>query len=342
MKPSAKVVSRRHIQVALGFLWLLDAALQLQHRMFTSAFATQVINPAAQGQPLWVRGPIHFGVHIFLTHPAIFNGLIFLSQLGLGVLILWKRTAKLGLLTSVAWGLFVWVIGEAYGGIFGSQASLFMGAPGAALMYVLLALAVLPSAKKDDSKSDEKPTRQTAAFWLVLVWALIWFGGLVWQVTTAGQNSVSGIRSMILANADGAPRWLANTDTYVAKTINSFGTYTQAMPSGKLMSMAQMAQMPTKKGSGDWFTPVLAVVMLFVSLGVFIRGVVRKSALAVGTVLSLFFWVVGQSLGNYYTGLATDPSTGPLIVLLAVALWGCTDLDVSIKRFLDKTEDILV
>jgi hypothetical protein len=335
-------VTRRHIQIVLGLIWFLDGALQLQHQMFTSAFATQVIDPAAQGQPVWVGGPMHFFVHIFLMHPAIFNSLIAITQMGLGVLILWKRTAKWGLWASVLWGLFVWSVGEGYGGMFNGGASLLMGAPGAALLYLLLALAVLPSSTRRGSKTDEKHTsKQTAAFWLVIVWVLLWFGGMFWQLSTSGMNSVSGMKSMILSNAQSAPHWLATTDTYVAEKINSLGTYTQTMSTGQSMNMMQMAQMPTKKGSADWFTPTLAMLMVFISMGVVWRPT-RKISLALGIVISLFFWVVGQSLGSYYTGTATDPNTGPLIVLLAIAIWGCTDLDVAMQKFLGRTEDILV
>jgi hypothetical protein len=168
-------------------------------------------------------------------------------------------------------------------------------------------------------------------FLLLAVWAALWFGGVIWQLTTAGQNSASGMKSMILANAQSAPHWLANADIYVADRLNSIGTYTQPMATGQSMDMMQMAQMPTQKGTGDWFTPMLAVLMLFVCMGVFVNRWTRKVALAAGVILAFFFWIVGQNLGGYYTGLATDPSTGPLIVLLAIAIWGCTNLDAELK-----------
>ncbi|HTB49203.1 MAG TPA: hypothetical protein VK712_03915, partial [Verrucomicrobiae bacterium] len=59
-------ITKRHIQIALGLLWLLDGALQLQHQMFTSAFANNVIAPAGQGQLGIVSGPIHLAVRIIL------------------------------------------------------------------------------------------------------------------------------------------------------------------------------------------------------------------------------------------------------------------------------------
>jgi hypothetical protein len=34
------------------------------------------------------------------------------------------------------------------------------------------------------------------------------------------------------------------------------------------------------------------------------------------------FWVLGQNIGELYSGQATDPNTGPVIVLMALALAG--------------------
>jgi hypothetical protein len=46
----------------------------------------------------------------------------------------------------------------------------------------------------------------------------------------------------------------------------------------------------------------------------------RTWALAVGLVLSIAIWVIGQDLGQLYSGQATDPNSAPLIALMAVAL----------------------
>src|SRR5207248_11248168 len=51
-------ITRRDLQVALGLLWLLDAALQAQPFMFTRGFATQVIAHGGQGQPGVVSAPV--------------------------------------------------------------------------------------------------------------------------------------------------------------------------------------------------------------------------------------------------------------------------------------------
>jgi hypothetical protein len=38
-------------------------------------------------------------------------------------------------------------------------------------------------------------------------------------------------------------------------------------------------------------------------------------------VVSLVIWVVGEALGMILASGATDPNTGPLLVLLALAYW---------------------
>ena len=37
--------------------------------------------------------------------------------------------------------------------------------------------------------------------------------------------------------------------------------------------------------------------------------------------MALDFWVLGQAFGQVFTGMATDPDTGPLLVLLALAVY---------------------
>ena len=55
----------------------------------------------------------------------------------------WSQAAALA---GVAWGLAVWVFGEAFGNVFAPAQSFLTGAPGAALLYVVAgALIALPA-----------------------------------------------------------------------------------------------------------------------------------------------------------------------------------------------------
>jgi len=281
-----RTVTRRKIQIALGVLWLLDGALQLQHQMFTANFANNVIAPAAEGQPLFVRGPIHFGIHIFLMHPAIWNSLIALVQLSIGALILWKRTVRLGLLGSVFWGLFVWYFGEGLGGLASGHTLLLMGAPGAALLYSIISVSAWP---KNHMTDNDVP-----AYWLVIVWAVLWLGGTALQLVN-GQNTAADLSSMIAGMASGAPGWLASFDLHVSHFVGS---------------------------SNGWIVPAFITLQALIGFLIFLSHRLRAFGISLGILLSLVFWAIGQSFGSYYTGLATDPNTAPLIILLGIAILG--------------------
>jgi hypothetical protein len=322
-------VTKRGIQIALGILWLLDGALQLQHQMFSSAFATQVIAPAGQGQPIVVYGPINFEIHTLLMHPAIFNAIFAAVQLALGILILNKKTAKLGLLSSVFWGLGVWYMGEGLAGILSGHSMLLTGAPGAALIYVLLALAVLPR-KKIDKKSSQKP-----AYWLAFVWAVIWIGGAIFQLLP-GQNTVSDVASSISGLAGGgSPGWLSALQIHVSNTILGFSPAAVSQMNSQ-MSMASghmNIMLISNHSTGYWFILLLAIVEAFIGGLLFLPLVYRRVAIGLGIIVSLVFWVIGQSLGAYYSGLATDPSTAPLIILLGIALIGTGKVDYKVLKY---------
>ena len=44
-------INKRTLQIVLGLLWIIDAGLQFQPRMFGSDFVSMVIVPNASGQP---------------------------------------------------------------------------------------------------------------------------------------------------------------------------------------------------------------------------------------------------------------------------------------------------
>ena len=59
----------------------------------------------------------------------------------------------------------------------------------------------------------------------------------------------------------------------------------------------------------------------------------RWPALATGIVVSLAYWVLGQSLGGpFWIGNATDVNAGPLFVLLAVALFPVAQVAIATRR----------
>jgi hypothetical protein len=71
--------------------------------------------------------------------------------------------------------------------------------------------------------------------------------------------------------------------------------------------------------NGPLLAALLVVAEYLVGVGALARWT-RVPAVTVGLVLALVFWVFGQDLGALGSGQATDPNSGPVLALMAIAL----------------------
>jgi hypothetical protein len=138
--------ARRRLQLALAGLWLLDAALQFQPFMFTNGFAGNLAVTAA-GNPPVVAGLITWAARVAGQHAAAANAVFATVQLLIALGIAWRPTVKMALGASVAWAVAVWWLGEGLGGVLTGTASPVTGAPGAAILYGLLAVLRQPGCR---------------------------------------------------------------------------------------------------------------------------------------------------------------------------------------------------
>jgi hypothetical protein len=279
---SPAVVSRRDLEVALGVLWLIDAALQTQSFMFTRGFATHVIAPAGQGQPGFVADPVHWASTVIAAHPVVWNLPFVAIQLLIGVVVIVPRTARIGLAASIAWGLGVWYFGEGLSGLASGHASLITGAPGGGLLLAVMAAAAWP--RGDAAREGPAP-------WLPYAWAALWVGGAIFQALP-GQNIGRAVGSALTGGADGAPGWLASLE----KSAGAWAAH-----------------------NGPLVVTLLVAVEVLIGIGALERAT-RIPAVTLGLALTLVFWVLGQDLGALYSGQATDPNAGPVLAVMAVAL----------------------
>ena len=139
-------LARRVLRIGFGCLWVLDGLLQIQSSM-PLGLPSGVIEPSAGASPTWVQHLVNSGVTIWSDHPVEAAAATVWIQLGLGVWLLVAprgRWSRLGGAATAAWGLLVWMFGEAFGGIFAPGLTWVFGAPGAVVFYcaagILIAL----------------------------------------------------------------------------------------------------------------------------------------------------------------------------------------------------------
>ena len=126
-------ITRSGLRITLGLIWLLDGALQFQSFMYSQGFLKEVIEPSAEGQPAWIGRPIVSAAHFAGHNLTLWNTLFALVQIGIGLGLMFRRTARPALVASFAWAFVVWWFGEGFGMIPMGMASPLTGAPGAVL-----------------------------------------------------------------------------------------------------------------------------------------------------------------------------------------------------------------
>lgn len=284
-------LDRRFVQWALGLLWLLDAGLQIQPFMFTREFATQVLAPNAAGQPQLVATPILWAVSLTSAHPVAADTAFALAQFAIALAILVPRTTRLGLALSIPWSLGVWLVGEGLGGLLTGHGDLLTGAPGAVILYAVLAIAAWPRRDGDRWRSDVP-----LPYWLIPVWAGTWLGfaALFLRPGPAAVGSVTGEIDMMAAMT---PKWLSQLDSALSAAVGSAG-------------------LPAVIG--------LAALCAVIGLAVLSPGWPRRAGVVTGVALALVAGLVGQGFGSLFSGQATDPGSGPLLVLFAVCVLGAS------------------
>ncbi len=272
--------NRRALQTALGLLWLLDGALQFQPFMYTRAFP-QMLVAMEPGQPHWLSSSLGFGARIALVDLPLWNTLFGLTQVALGLGILFRPTVRLALAGSFAWVLVVWWFGEGFGMLFANTASPLAGAPGAVLLYALAGLIVWP---------NDRPGGLLGVRGARLVWGALW--ALMAWLWLLGPNSSADATHDAIAAAPSGIGPLASLQRHAADLAG---------------------------GRGLPIALVLAAVSLAIAIASAVDWQAR-TFLRLAIYLNVAYWVVGQGLGGLATGSATDPNAGPLFVLLAAAL----------------------
>ncbi|HXB65936.1 MAG TPA: iron transporter [Solirubrobacteraceae bacterium] len=272
--------SSRALQTALGLVWLLDGGLQFQSFMYSHGFV-EMLTANAPGQPGWLANSVEWGVHLAEHNLSVWNTLFALTQVAIGLGLLYRPTVRPALCVSFVWALVVWWFGEAFGMLFMNMASPLTGAPGAVLLYALVGLLVWPNGRPGGLLGVRGAKLAWAALWLVMAW--------LWLLEP--NSSANATRGAIEAAPSGIS-WLSTVQQWAAEGA---------------------------KGNGLPIAMVLAALSAAIGLAVAFDWHPRRFIVA-AIVLNLLYWTLGQGFGGIFEGGATDPNSGLLFVVLALAM----------------------
>jgi len=124
------------------------------------------------------------------------------------------------------------------------------------------------------------------------LWLVLW-ASLAFLALQPASRAPRAISSMVSTMAAGQPGWLAWIDHHAATTLGSQGLVASI---------------------------VLAVALTVVAVGPFLPTRLARAAMVLAIVLAVVIWLA-EGLGGLFTAGATDPNSGPLLALLAVAFW---------------------
>jgi len=287
---AARLDARRALQLGLAAVWLLDGVLQYQSFMYTKAFG-QMLAGTAPGNPSVVARPIGWDATLVEHHLVLLNTIFATIQLLLGLGIAFRPTVRIALAASIAWAIGVWWFGEGLGGILDGGASPLNGAPGAVIIYALIAVLLWPADR--DASPPFVAARAVGAHVARALWLVLWLSEAYFALTPANRapQAVSG---MIAGMESGEPGWLSAIERGGASLVANQGLAASV---------------------------VLAVALAGIAVGVYLPRPFAKATVALAIVVALVIWVVAEGLGGILAGGGTDPNSGPLLVLLALAYW---------------------
>jgi hypothetical protein len=279
-------------RLVLATAWLIDAVLQIQPFMFRhgpNGFSGMLYESAA-GNPSWIAHTITWNASIVDHHPVLTNALFATVQFCIGFGIAWRRTVRGGLALSVAWSIAVWWFGEGLGGILHGGATPFGGGPGGVLFYALLAVLLWPVSGNDETFVAARAVGEMRAR---AIWVFVWMSLAMLSVVGSGR-SPEALRGLVAAVKSGEPGWIAHLDRFTESFMLHQGT-----------------------------TAAISVAFSCVALAVGIYLPQRIVRVLLGLVALVFavIWVSIQNFGGVLAGMATDPNSGPLIILFALLYW---------------------
>jgi hypothetical protein len=204
----------------------------------------------AGGDPAVIARPISWDANLVGRHVVLLDTVFATIQLLLGLGIAFRPAAKTALAGSVLWALGVWWFGEGLGGVLSGAASPLDGAPGAVIIYALLAVLLWPAGREVPAPCTA--ARAVGAHAARALWAVLWLSLACFALTPGNRAGVSGV---IAGMEGGEPLWLRHLQEGVASLAGNQGLAASVVLAVALVLIAAGACLP----AGIAATLVLAI-----------------------------------------------------------------------------------
>jgi cytochrome oxidase Cu insertion factor (SCO1/SenC/PrrC family) len=290
---------RAVLRISFGIIWIFDGILQAQPAMVVG-LPSQVIQPGAASSPGWVQHLVNWAGTAWSFHPVQAAAAAVWIQVGIGIWLLAARRgplSRLAAVSSVAWGLVVWIFGESFGGIFAPGLTWLFGAPGGVIFYCVAgALIALPERRWYSQRIGALTLAGSGVFFLGMALLQAWPGRGFWQGSLHHQPGT--LTDMVRSMAGvPQPRLLSGWVTSFAGLVASHGFAVN------LVAVIALALV----GAG----------LLSVLAGPRAYSLVRVTVI-VATLLCLADWVLIEDIG-IFGGLGTDPNSMIPMALILIA-----------------------
>jgi hypothetical protein len=294
-QPSSRLLlptdRRRWLQLALAAIWLSDGILQYQTFMFSKDFSKSFLSGMAEGNPHWIAATVLWAAHIVEANPVLINAGFATLQLAIGLALAFRPTVRVALAVSILWSLVVWWFGEGFGMLFTGGANALSGAPGAVLLYAVLAVLLWPTSH--DTSTTFVAAHPVGVRAAKIVWLVLW-GGLAALNLQPSQLTPGSVHSTVSGMGDGQPVSV----TFLVNAFTSISSH-----------------------NGVALNIIGAVVLALIAVGIFLPQRWTRVVAIAAVVVAAFIWVVGEALGALFGGQGTDVNSGPLLALIALAYW---------------------
>ncbi len=274
---------RTLLRYGLGALWLLDAVLQAQPLMYSYSFVSSIMTPALKLNPGFLWHLSDWTVSFINRNVGMWNWAFVIIQLTIALTLLTRRrkVVRAGLVLSIFWSLGVWVFGEGMGGTFTTAATLLTGAPGAVILYAVIAGFLLMPESWWQLESAVSLPRDFVV--ILFLWgAFIQGNPAFWQA--------GGLSELLVGNAYMQPGVLQKSILWIVPFVEHYRIIINVLFILAMLGIALLLFGPKPRASGYWL------------LGIFL----------------LLVWWGFQAFGMVFAGMGTDLNTPPLIALLAL------------------------